>query len=163
VPIRNLIVAVRGWTNTNDFLLFGRPSGEFPTDTLRALQAGLPDAEIWVPELDLTMFNMDDAEELAKELFSQVDAKVSSMLAIDSIVLLGYSAGSLLVRRLFCMAHGADPDGVVREEKAAPWAGSIHRIVILAGITRGWEYSTASPAPVRFLSPVLFGLATFPV
>jgi hypothetical protein len=120
VTIKNLIVAVRGWTNTGDFLLFGRPSGEFPADALEALRAGLPNAEVWAPQLDLTMFNMDDAEVLAKKLFDQIDAKVRSMPALDSIVLLGYSAGSLLVRRVFCMAHGADPDGMVREGKTPP-------------------------------------------
>lgn len=159
LTVTTLIVAVRGWTNTGDLLLGGRPSGEFPADTLLALQAALPNAEVWAPELDLAMFNMDDAEAIAQQLFDQIHAKVSSMPGVDAIVLLGYSAGSLLVRRVFCMAHGAGLDGVVREEKAVAWARCIHRIVILAGITRGWEYSTASPAAVRFFSPVLFGLA----
>jgi hypothetical protein len=31
----------------------------------------------------------------------------------------------------------------------------LERIVILSGITRGWEFSTASPDHVRFLAPIL--------
>ncbi len=155
-----LIVAVRGWTNTGDLLLFGRPGGEFPTDTLAALQSALPTAIVWAPELNLTMFSMEGAEEVAQKLYDQIDAKVAGLPAVDSIVLLGYSAGSLLVRRVFCKAHGADLDGKVRREPVH-WARFIHRIVILGGITRGWEYSSASPAEVRFFSPLLFGLARF--
>ena len=53
------------------------------------------------------------------------------------------------------MAHGASEDGIVRSENRAVWADKIERIVMLSGITRGWEFSSASPAHVRFLAPVL--------
>jgi pimeloyl-ACP methyl ester carboxylesterase len=159
LTIKNLIVAVRGWTNADDILLAGRPSGEFPAGTLQTLQAGLPHSEVWAPKLNLAMFSMDDAETIAQGLFNEIHAKVGGMPELEAIVLLGYSAGSLLVRRVFCIAHGANLDGSVEEEKAVYWASLIHRVVILAGITRGWEYSTASPPSVRFFSPVLFGLA----
>lgn len=153
-----LIVAVRGWTNSGDRLLGGRPGGEFPPDTISALQAELPSSEIWAPELDLAMFSMRDAEAVARELFEKVNAKLSTMREVDAVVLLGYSAGSLLARRVFCMAHGAQLDGQV-SKPAVWWADRVHRLVVLAGITRGWEFSTASPDHVRFLSPILLGLA----
>jgi len=155
---RILIVAVRGWTNTGDQLLRGEPGGEFPSEALSALQSELADASIWAPELDLPMFSMRNAESVARELFIAIDAKLTAMPNVESVVLLGYSAGSLLTRRVFCMAQGADDSGELSNEPVA-WASKIHRLVMLAGITRGWEFSTASPDHVRFASPVLQSVA----
>ncbi|MDJ0890202.1 MAG: hypothetical protein QNK18_03240 [Gammaproteobacteria bacterium] len=152
---RNLIVAVRGWTNTGEFLLFGRPGGDLPNSFVNALQENLTDSEVWAPELDLSMFSMRSAESLSRELFGKIDEKAAQMPQLESIIILAYSAGSLLARRVFCMAHGADPSGKL-SNSATSWAHKIDRMVILAGITRGWEYSTASPAHVRFLAPVLY-------
>lgn len=160
MPKHVLVVAIRGWTNTGDRLLGGQPGGQFPAAAIEALGAALPQSEVWAPALDLPMFSMRDAESVARELFRAVDARLRAQPELSSVVLLGYSAGSLLARRLFCMAHGAQRSGEVLGEPA-PWAHKIDRLVMLAGITRGWEFSTASPDHVRFLSPVLQRVARF--
>jgi pimeloyl-ACP methyl ester carboxylesterase len=87
-----------------------------------------------------------------------IDAKLAAMPGVERVVLLGYSSGSLLARRVFCMAHGADPTGRITRP-AVWWARRVDRLVVLAGITRGWAFSTASPDHVRFLSPVLLSIA----
>ena len=155
---KHLIVAIRGWTNTGEWMLFGRPGGEIPAATITALQSALPDVEVWAPPLSLPIFCMDSPELVSQRLFSTIDAYVSTRPEIISVTLLGYSAGSILARRIFCIAHGASENGNV-DSPTSSWAKKLHRIVILAGITRGWEFSTASPDHVRFLSPILFGLA----
>jgi pimeloyl-ACP methyl ester carboxylesterase len=149
-----LLVAVRGWTTSGEWLLFGRPGGEISPKFIAALAPLLPDTEIWAPDLGLEMFSMRAAESLSRELFDKIGQKVASTPGIERIILLGYSAGSLLTRRVFCMAHGALPDGTVSGDRAI-WADMIDRVVMLSGITRGWEFSSASPAHVRFLGPVL--------
>ncbi|WP_280153088.1 hypothetical protein [Piscinibacter sp. XHJ-5] len=153
-----LVIAVRGWTNTGEALLFGTTGGDFRPAVLNALTNRLPNAEIWAPDLDMGMFSMRAPELLASDLFQIIDAKLRTSPQIESIVLLSYSAGSLIARRVFCMAHGAGDDGTV-SSAPAPWANLIDRLVVLAGITRGWEFSSASPAHVRFLGPILIGLA----
>lgn len=155
---KTLVVAVRGWTNTGERLLGGRPGGEFAPAALAALQAKLDGATVWAPELDLPMFSMRNAESVARELFAKIDARLAAAPDIDAVVLIGYSVGSLLARRVFCMAHGVDESGE-RSTPPAAWADKIQRLVMLSGITRGWEFSTASPAPVRFLSPLLQTIA----
>jgi pimeloyl-ACP methyl ester carboxylesterase len=155
---KTLIVAVRGWTNTGDRLLNGKPGGEFPPEAISALQEELGGATVWAPELDLPMFCMRHPESVAQELYAAIDNRLKSENSIESVVLLGYSAGSLLARRVFCIAHGAEEDGELTGCRAI-WAPKIHRLVMLAGITRGWEFSTASPDHVRFASPVLQAFA----
>lgn len=155
---KTLVVAVRGWTTTGDFLLLGKRGGELRSDFLEALAAELENTEVWAPDLDLTMFCMRSAESLSRELFGQIERKLQSVPDTESIILVGYSAGSLLVRRVFCMAHGARLDGTVGQQTAS-WADKIDRVVMLSGITRGWEQSSAAPAHVRFISPILHSAA----
>lgn len=152
-----LVVAVRGWTTSGDWLLFGRPGGELREEFVAPLMADMPDSEVWAPDLDMGMFSMRLAESLSQELFRKVDEKVRAMPGVERIVILGYSTGSVLARRLFCLAHGAAEDGSLSLPPAA-WAGKIDRVVMLAGITRGWEFSSASPARVRFFGPVLLAV-----
>ena len=149
-----LVVAVRGWTTSGEFLLFGRPGGELRPEFVKALSDDLPDAEIWAPALDLGMFSMRSAEALCENLYMQICEKIDARPHIERIIFLGYSSGSVLARRVFCMAHGAAEDGTLSHPPAL-WADKIERMVMLAGITRGWEFSSASPAHVRFLGPIL--------
>lgn len=155
-----LIVTIRGWSTTGDRLLGKRRGAEIKLETLQALRDALPNAQVWAPDLDMSMFCMRSPEALADELFSKIDSKLRLNPEIKSVVLLGYSSGSLLARRVFCMAHGADKAGGL-SGTVAPWARKIDRLVMLAGITRGWEYSTASPDHVRFLAPLLQQTARF--
>ncbi|SAL67435.1 hypothetical protein [Caballeronia humi] len=154
-----LVVAVRGWTSSGEFLLFGRPGGELRADFLSTLADFIPDAEIWAPELDLSMFSMRSAELLSRSLFLQIDEKLRVATHIEHIVILGFSSGSLLARRVFCMAHGAAENGMILHSPAS-WADKIDRMVMLSGVTRGWEFSSACPAHVRFLGPLLNKVAS---
>lgn len=149
-----LVVAVRGWTTPGDRLLGERPGGEFRTEFLAELEQKLGGNEVWAPDLDMSMFSMRPAESLSQELFDKIDTKLAENPGIEHIVLLGYSSGSLLARRVFCMAHGADDSGML-SRPAATWAAKIDRLVMISGITRGWEFSSASPAHIRFLGPLL--------
>lgn len=143
---RSLIVAIRGWSTT------GKLSPEFG----RALEGSIREARIFRPELEMSFASMRSPESLIDDLFRQIDAEVASMPDLESITLLGFSAGTLLARRAFCRAHGMGPRGEP-EHEPAQWASMIDRIVVLSGVTRGWEISTASPANVRFVAPVLLG------
>jgi len=153
-----LIVAVRGWTTSGDWLLNSKPGGEIRACFIDALERELPHSEVWAPELDMEMFSMRSAELLCLEIVASIRQKLVEQPHFESIVLLGYSAGSLLARRVFCVAHGADDSGELTQAPES-WAIRIDRLVVLAGITRGWEFSSVTPAHLRFLSPVLPRLA----
>lgn len=153
-----LLVAIRGWTTTGDWWLGRKLGGELRSSFTHTLQRELPHCEVWAPELDMGMFSMRLAESLCKEVVEGIRQRLLEHPELDRIVLLGFSAGSLLARRVFCIAHGADETGEVTQPPE-PWADKIDRLVVLAGITRGWEYTSVSPDHVRFVSPVLPRLA----
>jgi predicted esterase len=59
----------------------------------------------------------------------------------DSIILVGYSKGALLVRKALVYGYGHIQDldtvsGVSRP--ALPWVSAVNRLVLLAGMNRGW-------------------------
>lgn len=155
---KTLLVAVRGWTTSGDRLLRGIPGGEMGASFTGALARELPHCDVWAPELEMEMFSMRSAESLCLEIVAAIRQKLTEQPHFGSIVLLGYSAGSLLARRVFCIAHGADETGEL-SQVPEPWAVLIDRLVVLSGITRGWEFSSVTPAHVRFLSPLLPRLA----
>lgn len=73
------------------------------------------------------------AEEIALRLRAEIDAQWIRAGGYDDVVLTGHSMGSLFLRRAYLLAAGRDP----REPMTAPWATSVSRIVLLAGIGRG--------------------------
>ena len=149
-----LLVAIRGWTTTGDWWLGSDLGGELRPSFIQTLERKLPRCDVWAPDLDMGMFSMRLAESLCMEVVAGIRQKLLEHPELEHIVLLGFSSGSLLARRVFCIAHGAAETGEVTQPPE-PWANRIDRLVVLAGITRGWEYTSVSPAYLRFISPVL--------
>jgi pimeloyl-ACP methyl ester carboxylesterase len=92
----------------------------------------------------------------------------------ESIVLFGHSAGAALLRKAFVWGHGKaydeDRERFGRYEEPRGWVDKVDRLVLLAGMNRGWS---VSPRPremtwptylaIRFGEEIsrLFGIARF--
>jgi pimeloyl-ACP methyl ester carboxylesterase len=66
----------------------------------------------------------------------------------ESIILVGHSFGGVLARKVAILAHGERPDAefepdIKRFATAQSWAHCIKRIVLLAGMSRGWSPESA--------------------
>jgi alpha-beta hydrolase superfamily lysophospholipase len=87
------------------------------------------------------------AHDVAEEL-SQIIQEKWSDKGYAEIILIGHSMGALLVRKAFVFARGENdelrPDGTLGTER--PWARGVERIILLAGMNRGWSLS---PKPKR--------------
>ena len=65
------------------------------------------------------------------------------------IFLIGHSIGGLIQRKVLVVANGETADapfepGYERFSEARPWAGRIARLVMLAGMAKGWSLTSAS-------------------
>lgn len=58
----------------------------------------------------------------------------------ERVVLIGQSMGALLVKRIFLDAEEADQ----------PWASRVKRVVLVAGMNRGWDISGQKPSDMSF-------------
>jgi len=115
------------------------------------IRNAIPNAELYVPKLPLETFSLADPTEIARTIVATIDERVSEREKGEhqykDITLVGHSIGGLLVRKVYVLANGETSDarfnysGSGPLESAKPWAERIHRIVLLAGMNRGWSIS----------------------
>lgn len=124
----------------------------------------LPD--ILAPQLPCNVLSFAEPEALAWQVVRMIDRRVQLHLEkgrpIEHIVFIGYSFGGLLVRMTYILACGETEDErwILRAEDRAsrrlfpskkgdnselppsvtyrPWAAKIRRIILFAGMNRGW-------------------------
>jgi hypothetical protein len=70
-----------------------------------------------------------------------IGARSNDKAKYDTIILVGYSKGALLIRKAFVYGHGRIEDletesGELRDP--VPWVALVERFVLLAGMNRGW-------------------------
>jgi pimeloyl-ACP methyl ester carboxylesterase len=136
----------------------------------------LPDADVLVPSMPYSgwagRFCLRRPEAIVSDLLRRIDDLVEkrrmSGVPYAYIHFVGYSFGAVLARRLVVLAFGEQkrPDGVaaapfetelVGFREARPWAQDIGRIVLLAGMNRGWSVSSA----MDWLTSVGWNLSQF--
>ncbi len=118
------------------------------------IRTELPGAEIYCPELPISLLSMANPNSIVAGLLDEVDRKVGAAAAagvpIEEIVLIGHSFGALLARKMYVVACGEvagaplEPEykrDAARSVPARPWAAKVSRIVLLAGMNRGWRSS----------------------
>ncbi len=130
-----------------------------------AVRETFPDATIFVPHLPYANFFTFARAEL---IAATVVAKINCLMADGDharIILAGHSMGSLIARKTAIIAHGEcagapfEPKLSDLDCKPRPWAAKIDRVIMLAGMARGWSLNTAgSPLVIAVLGAViLFG------
>lgn len=152
-----LVVLVRGWTNSGDLLRRHFAGGELPKSFVRTIQSFLPQADVVVPDLPMEMFSIAEPEHVVSKLLRFIDDCMQES-GYQDLILMGFSSGAPILRRAYCEAWGALPDGTVDLEKRRGWAPYVSRLILLSGITRGWTISTATPHFERFFAPILIAL-----
>jgi pimeloyl-ACP methyl ester carboxylesterase len=137
---RVLAVVLHGYTFTPKHM----------SQVVRVTQATIPKAHFLVPELPLGLFSTVDPVQIARNVATQIEGRISfrqerGFPPFEEILLIGHSLGALLARKLYLLAGPESSearfedskDGELSEEK--PWFGLIRRIILLAGMNRGWS------------------------
>lgn len=105
----------------------------------RLVQQTLPRADLAVLDYDSRPFANTDPYNAANVLELQVHALVQQHGHAE-VVLVGHSAGVALLRKAFVWAQGLEQDRRSFGLRGPRhWAGRVSRIVMLAGINRGWS------------------------
>ena len=112
----------------------------------------LPHADILLPTYEAGPLSnrsgVDLADEISDAIQSQCDRHLRTVgTPYQRIILIGHSRGALLVRKAYVFARGENQElwvGGLRP-KPRPWAASVERIILLAGLNRGWSFSPKPP------------------
>jgi pimeloyl-ACP methyl ester carboxylesterase len=113
-----------------------------------------PKAVTFRPELPASILSMQDANHIVVDLLEDIDLKVArgegNGHPIEKIILVGHSLGALLARKIYVVVCGetsqAPFEEIYRSSNSTPisprpWAAKVERIVLLAGMNRGWRIS----------------------
>jgi len=122
---------------------------------LRSLQQVVeqefPDADLYIPTLPASGSSIARPTDIINRLLDDIDnivnnrQQASQPMAYEKILLIGHSLGALLARKLYICACGETPTAPIEEEISAHtprlWAEQVERIILLAGMNRGWRIS----------------------
>jgi pimeloyl-ACP methyl ester carboxylesterase len=130
-----LVVLVHGYNRGRDSL----------RDVQKVISEEFPTADLMVPTFRSGLFSNARPEDIASELEDSIDKAFKSGKTYQKIVLVGHSIGALLVRKAFVFGcgHTEDRAGYSPRSDKHAWTERVERIVLLAGMNRGWSISTA--------------------
>jgi pimeloyl-ACP methyl ester carboxylesterase len=102
--------------------------------------------DVYVPRLSYaSSFNSVRAENVVLKLLSDIDRIVEARPAYDRVIIVGFSLGALIARRLFMVAAD-NPPGFTRETpfgghegRPRAWARKVERLVTMGAFNRGWQ------------------------
>lgn len=138
-----LVVILHGWTVTPESM----------EHVVRVCHEAMPGAVMLVPPLPLQWFSFEDPVRIARQVIDKVNdafavREAEGQAPFGDVVLIGHSIGALIARKVYLLAgpesqearfEDSLPDGPLATPR--PWFAKIRRIILLAGMNRGWSIS----------------------
>ena len=110
-----------------------------------------PDADFFVPKLPTGWVSMARPTEIIQDLLDKIDviwktrSGRNNDQGYEKIILIGHSIGALFVRKLYICAcgeiAGVPLEAEINAVHSKPWASKVERVILLAGMNRGWRVS----------------------
>ena len=117
----------------------------------KAIEERSEDIDILAPILPyggfFGLFRTTSVEQIVRDVVEEIDKTLANREsrgdggAYERLILLGYSCGAVIARKIAIVVHGETAEApFVKDLKGLerPWAGNIERIILLAGMSRGW-------------------------
>ena len=136
--LRKLVVLLHAYTASSEVLRWVR----------QAVADTFPAADTWVPDLPLQTWSTANPNAIVQQLLHGISdlwtRQQSADEPYDSITLIGHSVGALLARKVYVCACGSTANAPLEPEFAtapAEWSSRVERLILLAGMNRGWTIS----------------------
>lgn len=135
-----LVVVLHAFTNNREKM----------RDVISVTQQAHQDADILAPNYNASAFAntslIRTAAQLDLEIQRVVENKKKSGGEYNDIILVGHSIGALLARKayLYSQGIGADHPLGISRIKHTKWHQKVSRIILLAGMNRGWSTENMS-------------------
>lgn len=115
-------------------------------DVQAIVKQALPTSDQLCPSMPMQAFSFVDPQAIVQDLLVLLDEawqeKKKGGVSYRRVLLIGHSAGALLARKLYVCACGeqeAAPFQPVSEADVREWAPAVERLILLAGMNRGWS------------------------
>lgn len=133
------------------------------------IENSYPDPTVIIPPLKLSVFSTADPDTIVADAIKLVDAEWQQQTADGGmppqVVIIGHSTGALLARKLCVVACG-ETERVSLEEvygtrlTPRPWAEHVDRIILFAGMNRGWTLNPHLYTKTAFLMRIGYVLGS---
>lgn len=132
---RELVVLLHGYVKGRSSL----------ADLMEVARQELPDADFLAPEYSSGLLSNIPPEEVAKHLRFQIGEVFDERRRVgrpyERVILVGHSAGALIVRQAYLDQWNL----ALQRGLEDTWAQSVDRVVLLAGMNRGWSLTPKPP------------------
>jgi alpha-beta hydrolase superfamily lysophospholipase len=108
----------------------------------------LKSGDVAMVQYDAMPWSNASAKLVAQEISHQMQSK-RDPTRHSNVVVIGNSMGALLARRAILHSLSA-PGREVSPTEPVAWASEVKRVVLLAGMNRGWDISGEKPADMRW-------------
>ncbi len=131
----SLFVVLHAFTNSREEMM----------DVKREIWAAYPDADIMAPNYDSGVFSNASlfiaAAQINEAIHEAVENRKKAGSPYGKIILVGHSIGALLARKAYVYGGKPSPDYPYgpNSNVPRPWVNDVDRIILLAGINRGWS------------------------
>lgn len=117
-------------------VLFHGYTGKPMSDVRATVREAFPGADVLAPQYSTSAFTNEDPLNIVREYLRVID-HAQSARTYDRITFVGYSLGALIARKvLVCAYTGCSEDFPL--EHSREWRSRVDRMVLLAGMNRGW-------------------------
>ncbi len=156
---KTLVLVLHAYTNDPS-------SMRFIDQAVRELR---PESHVIIPELPISARSFESPLRVARSLVTVIEEQIAfrsnqGWAEFDDIVLIGHSLGALLVRKVYLLAgpesaEARFEDSVYQNELTPerPWFRKVSRIILFAGMNRGWSLNHH----LRFFRFLLWWVSTF--
>jgi hypothetical protein len=121
---------------------------EWVQATLKLIAQARPDADILFLKYPSHSESNADAFQIAEQMCHCINSRFCAG-KYGSVLLVGYSRGALLLRKAYVYGYGLiqDLETVAGETRLPmPWVCAVTRLVLLAGMNRGWTLRRRLPS-----------------
>ncbi|MEM9545324.1 MAG: hypothetical protein AAGA77_05090 [Bacteroidota bacterium] len=128
-----------------------------------------PDADFYIPKLPFSsIFSRTTPSKIVQKQFECIEYIWNDKIKrdhkeYDKIVLVGFSFGALIVRKLFVVASGeckrAPFEKEIKSKEVKKWSSKIERIILIAGANKGWRISYHMELPTYLLFSLAYRIA----
>jgi pimeloyl-ACP methyl ester carboxylesterase len=139
---KKLVVLVHGYTN----------NAQHFNSVCQILEETLDDPDLLIPEFPAGLASTANPHLIVHDVLKVIDW-LDRKRDFNEIIFVGHSIGALLARKVYVCACGEQEQAPFEKEladcqQARTWAEKVQRIILLAGMNRGWQTS-------HHLSPVI--------
>ncbi len=141
----------RGESSELIVLIHAYMSSSAKLHSVRAVIANeFPNADLYIPDFRAGWSSTENPAQITQKLLDDIDniwrlREEQYSTSYNKIIFVGHSLGALIARKLYVCACGELPAAPFEKEISAKeprtWADKVERVILLAGMNRGWRIS----------------------